>query len=360
MSGLSINAAGAASVSKDTTAASAGGRSGDKPASGFDALLTASPAPTSSDKPPVAADVAGKRQDSVADTEERQTTTPEGESINGGVEKPAREPVDEGTDAQWPPFGLAGLIPVPLEPAPMPTAPLPQAPAAAGNALPAPMAGALALPGQEPLATGSASAVPAVAEAMTEAATEQLVLPRVTETLQLDDSVETPAPLAFQQLLQGMTTPEVRTSAATSAVPPGATPDVNSPDFDEAFGARIGWLADQKIGHAHIRVTPHDMGQIDVKLQLDGDRLHATFTSANAEVRQALESSLPRLREMLGEQGLQLAQADVGQQQNSPERDEPGVRNGIADNGQADASDVPASAMSSHSLRLRGLLDAYA
>jgi flagellar hook-length control protein FliK len=36
--------------------------------------------------------------------------------------------------------------------------------------------------------------------------------------------------------------------------------------------------------------------------------------SPHVDVRQALESSLPRLRELLGEQGFQLAHADVGHQ----------------------------------------------
>jgi flagellar hook-length control protein FliK len=31
--------------------------------------------------------------------------------------------------------------------------------------------------------------------------------------------------------------------------------------FDQAIGARLGWLADQKIGHAHIRLSPDDMGR---------------------------------------------------------------------------------------------------
>ncbi len=84
--------------------------------------------------------------------------------------------------------------------------------------------------------------------------------------------------------------------------------------FDQAIGARLGWLADQKIGHAHIRLSPDDMGPVDVRLQLNGDKVHASFSSPHVDVRQALESSLPRLRELLGEQGFQLAHADVGHQ----------------------------------------------
>ncbi|QGW66195.1 hypothetical protein GOY17_15510 [Lysobacter soli] len=85
--------------------------------------------------------------------------------------------------------------------------------------------------------------------------------------------------------------------------------------FDDGFSSRIAWLADQKIGHAEIRITPDHLGAIDVRLQLDGNRVNAEFHSAQPDVRHALESSLPRLKEMLGQQGLQLGQADVGQRQ---------------------------------------------
>jgi len=40
---------------------------------------------------------------------------------------------------------------------------------------------------------------------------------------------------------------------------------------------------------------------------------NATFIAAHAEVRQALEAALPKLREMLGEAGIQLDQASVNQ-----------------------------------------------
>ena len=38
------------------------------------------------------------------------------------------------------------------------------------------------------------------------------------------------------------------------------------------------------------------------------------FTAAHATTRAAIEDALPRLREMLAAQGLQLSQADVGDQ----------------------------------------------
>ena len=42
-----------------------------------------------------------------------------------------------------------------------------------------------------------------------------------------------------------------------------------------------------------------------------------TFTAQHAAVREALEASIPRLREMFQEHNLQLANVDVGQRGNS-------------------------------------------
>ncbi|WP_202626550.1 flagellar hook-length control protein FliK, partial [Stenotrophomonas acidaminiphila] len=164
----------------------------------------------------------------------------------------------------------------------------------------------------------------------------------------------------FGPLLQNLAS--VAEARPAPVFPPAlsAPVDMQAADFDDAIGARVGWLADQKIGHAHIRVTPNDLGPVEVKLQLDGDRVHATFSSAHAEVRQALESGLPRLREMLGEQGLQLAQADVGHRQSEPGSSNTG---GSGTGTGHDGEPGEAGALTGRDvrpLRLRGLLDAYA
>jgi flagellar hook-length control protein FliK len=45
---------------------------------------------------------------------------------------------------------------------------------------------------------------------------------------------------------------------------------------------------------------------------MNGDQATATFTSANASVREALENAMPRLREILQGSGVSLGQTDVG------------------------------------------------
>ncbi|KRG67945.1 hypothetical protein ABB27_08050 [Stenotrophomonas terrae] len=328
--------------------------------SGFDAMLNSKPAtqkpaaskPASNDPAP-AKEARADDSASEASTEQASTTT----SSAGDDDKPEAAGTD--TDAPWPPFGLSAIV----VPAPEPAAQLPAALAAATQqaAPAAPATGATpALPGT---AAAVAGATPAAAPSSDDV-TAELTLPMTAAANddggELNLDVDAPAPAAFASLLQNQALQEVRSTApASSITAPTPTPDLNAGDFDEAIGARVGWLAEQKIGHAHIRINPENMGQIDVKLQLDGDRVHASFSSAHADVRHALESSLPRLREMLGEQGLQLSHADVGQQSSSQQQnDQNEAGSGLATGSPHDGTDLPMA--SSQNLRLRGLLDAYA
>ncbi|MFC6842145.1 flagellar hook-length control protein FliK [Xanthomonas theicola] len=140
---------------------------------------------------------------------------------------------------------------------------------------------------------------------------------------------------------------------------PTPTPNLRGDNFDDELGARMSWLADQKIGHAHIKLSPAELGPVEVRLHLSGDQINASFSSAQPEVRQALENSLPRLRDMLGQHGFQLGQADVGQQQRQASQNAP-QRSG---SGGADASGdelLGSVGIPSMVLRQRGLLDAYA
>ncbi len=149
--------------------------------------------------------------------------------------------------------------------------------------------------------------------------------------------------------------------ARTATVNPltALTPDLNTDQFGETLGTQLTYMADQKISHARIRVSPHEMGTIEINLRLDGDRVHADFSSPQADVRQALESSLPKLRDLLGQQGFQLAQADVGHRdssQSSPSSN--GERTGLGPDTGVMAGDTAPTAPVVRIVR--GLLDAYA
>ena len=143
--------------------------------------------------------------------------------------------------------------------------------------------------------------------------------------------------------------------AAPPAQPPLAMPADPAQGFDDGFGTRLVWMAEQRLGHAEIRLNPEHVGPIEVRVELDGEQVRAEFHSAHAEVRQAIEASLPRLRELLGQHGLQLGQADVGQGQaggGQSARGNPGTATTDAE--------TSAGSQAATIVQRRGLLDEYA
>lgn len=90
--------------------------------------------------------------------------------------------------------------------------------------------------------------------------------------------------------------------------------------FDNALGQRLAWMVNQGVQDARVRVHPEHLGPIDIRLRLEGDTAQLTLTASHSVTREALEQALPRLREQLGETGVQLTQANVGEQRNGDRR----------------------------------------
>jgi len=341
-------------------------------------------------------DAAPAKSGRTKDTPAPETSTADAASKTSKSAKTATTTTEDATvevpacaDAGWPPPGLGGFGMGLL------TQALPGSDvlAAAAAALTASIAGATgaaptatAMPTDVAAATATANAnagtvlpplgalIPVAAAGPKAASTTAVSGDAQTATLMsmaakalppvADDSAAPTAPDAPAFVLPTATAPalnRLQDPAPIFSASPTPTPEVGSDNFDDAIGARLSWLADQKIGHAHIKVTPNEMGPVEVRLHLDGDKVNASFTAANAETRQALEQSLPRLRDMLGQNGFQLGQADVGQQQ----RNASGNRQGGNDNDNGNDSGLtleggPAVGIPSVLSRQRGLLDAYA
>ncbi|MBB5769278.1 flagellar hook-length control protein FliK [Xanthomonas euroxanthea] len=324
---------------------------------------------------------AGAKEPAAADGSSAAGSAKTGKPTTNDEDAPADAAT--ATDPSWPPPGLGGFGMGLLAQA-LPGGDVLAAAAAAlaagvtaaagttptATALPtdaaasaAPTTAGTALPALGALVPAAAGAKPTAVTALSGDAQTAALMGMASKALEpgADDSAGPAAPDAPAFVLPTTTTAtalgRLQDPAPVFSASPTPTPDMGSDSFDDAIGARMSWLADQKIGHAHIKVTPNEMGPVEVRLHLDGDKVNASFSSANADVRQALEQSLPRLREMLGQNGFQLGQADVGQQQQS----QSGNRNGGGSDGNGlSLDDSPPVGIPSVVLRQRGLLDAYA
>jgi flagellar hook-length control protein FliK len=102
-----------------------------------------------------------------------------------------------------------------------------------------------------------------------------------------------------------------RQDNASSTIPvPTSVYDRN---WNNDFAQKVTWIATHNKQSAELTLNPPSMGSIEISLKLDNDKSTATafFVSSNAEVRETIETSLPRLREMLAGAGIQLGQTQV-------------------------------------------------
>lgn len=96
-------------------------------------------------------------------------------------------------------------------------------------------------------------------------------------------------------------------TANTSAL----LPPVGSSGWDQALGQKVVWMAQGAQQSATLTLNPPDLGPLQVTLNITHNQATASFIAHQPEVRQALEASMPRLREMLNDAGIQLGQSNV-------------------------------------------------
>ncbi|MBU1776261.1 MAG: flagellar hook-length control protein FliK, partial [Gammaproteobacteria bacterium] len=108
-------------------------------------------------------------------------------------------------------------------------------------------------------------------------------------------------------------------SFAAPAVLAATQATINAPvgreKWGDEFAQKITWLTSSRQDQtAELHLNPPQLGPLDVVLKVSGDQATALFTSPHAAVREAIEQALPRLREMLADNGIALGNATVSDQ----------------------------------------------
>ncbi|MDP1559133.1 MAG: flagellar hook-length control protein FliK [Nitrosomonas sp.] len=87
---------------------------------------------------------------------------------------------------------------------------------------------------------------------------------------------------------------------------------VAQPKWGGEFAQKIVWLTSQQHQVAEIRLNPAHLGPVEVMINITSEQATAQFVSPHAAVRDAIEAAMPRLREMLAENGITLGNVTVG------------------------------------------------
>jgi hypothetical protein len=139
---------------------------------------------------------------------------------------------------------------------------------------------------------------------------------------------------------------------------------VGAKGWGEDLTNRMLLLVNQRAQVAEVKLNPPHLGPMEIRVALDQDTTNISFTVQGTGVREAVEATLPRLRELLNEAGVSLLDVNVAERH----ANDGGARRESVSGDGADASEseappedsvgtasgAPDSAESS-----RALLDAY-
>ena len=111
---------------------------------------------------------------------------------------------------------------------------------------------------------------------------------------------------------QGVTTPlQTRVDAAQQAqLPLQLTKELANDQVAE----KVQMMMSKNLKNLDIRLDPPELGRMQIRMTMNSDLANVHFTVTNPQARDIIEQTLPRLREMLAQQGVQLADSSVQQQ----------------------------------------------
>lgn len=92
--------------------------------------------------------------------------------------------------------------------------------------------------------------------------------------------------------------------------------------WGQDFNQRVQWMVGQSMSGAQIRINPQHMGPVEVRIQVQNEQTTISFTAQHGATREAIDAALPKLRDMLSEQNINLVDVDISQHSFAEQRDQ--------------------------------------
>jgi flagellar hook-length control protein FliK len=139
---------------------------------------------------------------------------------------------------------------------------------------------------------------------------------------------------------------------------------VGDEHWGEGLSQRVVWMVGQDVHAAKFQVEPPQLGPVEVKVTISNDQATVSFAAAHSATREAIQTALPRLQEMLLESGVSLGNVFVGshspQNQHGAAAGGGSSRQGPGENAGVIAADSIGADRSLQVRRSVGLVDLYA
>jgi len=138
---------------------------------------------------------------------------------------------------------------------------------------------------------------------------------------------------------------------------------LTNPAWGQDAGQRIYWMVKQNVQQAELQLNPKHLGPMEVKISVGQDQqVNVSIITQQGAVKEALDTAMPRLREMLDNQGLNLGNVNVSdetsrqQQQQTDGSDQNGRVSSPLDEPE---SPLEATPQTFADLSSQGLVDLY-
>ncbi|WP_244952173.1 flagellar hook-length control protein FliK [Shewanella insulae] len=131
--------------------------------------------------------------------------------------------------------------------------------------------------------------------------------------------------------------------------------------FSPVMRQQLVAMVSQGVQQAEIRLDPPELGHMMVRVQVQGEQTQVQFHVTQTQTRDLVEQAIPRLRELLAEQGMQLTDSNVSQ--GGKEQGGSGEQGEGADHGLAEMDEISAEESllaSNHATSYRSGIDYYA
>jgi flagellar hook-length control protein FliK len=87
--------------------------------------------------------------------------------------------------------------------------------------------------------------------------------------------------------------------------------NIHKSDGQQQLGEKIRWMVNARNTMAEIRLDPPELGSMQVRVNVAGDAASVSFVVQSQQAKEALADAMPKLRDMLSEQGIELGDAQV-------------------------------------------------
>lgn len=92
---------------------------------------------------------------------------------------------------------------------------------------------------------------------------------------------------------------------------------VTHPQWGDKFADHIAWMGNNDVKSAVIKIHPEELGPIEISVKVEKNSASVNIISHSAQVRDVMDQAIPKLRDMMSTEGLNLAEINISADQRS-------------------------------------------